>query len=285
MTGLRKRMIEDLRIRNYSPRTIETYVMRVARFAQYFGRSPRHLGLEHIRRFQVYLVDQQKASWAILNQSVCALRFLYTVTLKKRWLIEYIPFPRQPKKLPVVLSVQEVGRLFKALPNRKHRTILMTMYATGLRLSEALHLRIEDIDSDRMQIRVVLGKGQKDRYTLLSPFLLDALRAYYRQYRPPHWLFPGQDPKRPLTPGSMHPVCRRAALRAGITKRVNTHTLRHSFATHLLEAGEDLRRIQLLLGHRSLETTAVYLHVAIQPLSGEGPNDLLASALKTPSES
>ncbi len=184
MTPLRQRMIEDLTIRNYSPRTIEVYVDHLAKFAQHFGQSPDRLGPAHIREFQVFLVQTKKASWSQYNQSVCALRFFYRVCLGKTWMIEHIPFPKQPKQLPVVLSREEVTRLFDALSNVKHRTILMTLYATGLRVSEALTLQIPDIDRERMLIRVRHGKGGKDRYVPLSETLLEQLRCYWRYYRP-----------------------------------------------------------------------------------------------------
>ena len=281
MTPLRQRMIEDLTIRNYSPRTIDIYVDRVAKFAQYFGQSPDQLGPAHIREFQLFLVQRKKASWAQYNQSVCALRFFYRVCLGKTWMIEHIPFPKQPKRLPVVLSQQEVTRLFEAVSNVKHRTILMTLYATGLRVSEALALQIADIDRQRMLIRVRQGKGRKDRYVPLSQTLLEQLRRYWRSYRPQYWLFPSTDPGRALTAGTVQKVCTQAARKAGLSKQVTPHTLRHSFATHLLEAGTNLKTIQVLLGHRNLNTTSLYLHVAAQaPGQSRDALDLLAPALE-----
>lgn len=278
MTALRQRMIADLRIRNYSPRTIDCYTRCVAAFARHFGRSPATLETEHIRAYQTYLVETKRASWVVLNQTVCALRFLYGTTLGQPGVVEAIPFPRQPKRLPVVLSRAELARFFAAVPNLKHRTVLMTMYAAGLRLLEALHLRVADVDSARQCLRVEQGKGQKDRYTLLAPTLLQHLRAYWQATRPAApWLFPGQPPQTPLTPTAIQRRCALAALRAGLTKRVTTHTMRHCFATHLLEAGTDLRTIQQLLGHRSLQTTAIYLHVATGVRPGTSPTtDLLA---------
>lgn len=184
MTALRQRMIEDLRIRNYSPRTIECYTRCVAAFARHFGTSPAELGPEHVRSYQTVLVETKRASWTLFNQTVCALRFLYGTTLHQPATIEQIPFPRQPKRLPVVLSRAELARFFAAVPNLKHRTVLMTMYAAGLRLSEALGLRVADVDGERQCLRVTQGKGQKDRYTLLAPTLLEQLRAYWRLTRP-----------------------------------------------------------------------------------------------------
>jgi integrase/recombinase XerD len=276
MTPLRQKMIEDLRIRNYSPETIDTYVRRVAAFAQYFGKSPEHLGPPHIRQYQVHLLEEIRASWPVFNQTVCALRFLYKKTLGKHWIIEHIPFPKQPKKLPVVLSPKEVGRLLAAVRALKQRTALETIYATGLRISEATHLRVPDIDSQRMVLRVVAGKGRKDRYVPLSPTLLAKLRQYWKVYRPAHWLFPGSSPKKPLSTSSIQRALSLATKKAKIKKRVRPHTLRHCFATHFLEAGVDLRTIQLLLGHDSLKTTAVYLHIATKSLQdATGSRDLL----------
>ena len=277
MTELRRRMIADLRIRNYSPRTIECYTRCVAAFARHFGQSPADLRSEHIRRYQTYLVETKQVSWSAFNQAVCALRFLYSTTLGRPGLVEDIPFPRQPRRLPVVLSPGELARFFAAIPNLKHRTVLMTMYAAGLRLLEALHLRVADVDSARQCLRIEQGKGQKDRYTLLPPTLLVQLRTYWKASRPPAtWLFPGQRADTPLHPTAIQRQCGPAAQRAGLAKRVTTHTMRHCFATHLLEAGTDLRTIQQLLGHRSLQTSAVYLHVATPREGILRTSDLLA---------
>jgi site-specific recombinase XerD len=279
MTELRQRMIADLRIRNYSPRTIDCYTRCVAAFARHFGKSPADLGPEHIRGYQTHLIEHKRASWSAFVQAVCALRFLYGTTLQRPGVVEDIPFPRQPKTLPVVLSREEVARFLAAIPNPKHRTVLMTMYAAGLRLEEALHLRVADVDSARGCLRIERGKGQKDRYTLLPPTLLAQLRRYWQATRPASpWLFPGRRRDTPLDPTAIQRQCGPAARRAGLRKRVTTHTLRHCFATHLLEAGTDLRTIQQLLGHRSLQTTAVYLHV-VTPREGGAPRpDLLAGA-------
>lgn len=281
MTQLRQRMTEDLTIRNYSPRTIKVYLDRLAQFAQHFGQSPDRLGPAHIREFQVFLVETKKASWTKFNQTVCALRFFYRVSLGKTWMIEHIPFPKQPKRLPVVLSQEEVQRLFEAVSNLKHRTILMTLYATGLRIAEALALQLGDIDSARMLLRVRQGKGGKDRYVPLSETLLNQLRRYWRYYRPGCWLFPSTDPRRALTASTVQRVCAKAAAKAGLNKRVTPHTLRHSFATHHLEAGTNLKTIQVLLGHRNLNTTSIYLHVAAQaPGHRRQALDLLAPVLE-----
>jgi len=275
MNALRQRMIEDLHIRNYSPRTIKTYVCRVVAFAKHFSRSPADLGPEHIREYQRYLVEDKRASWSVFNQTVCALRFLYKVTLGHEGLIEHIPFARRSRVLPVVLSRQEVARLFENVPNLKHRTVLMTLYGAGLRLSEALSLRVDDVDSQRMVLHVRQGKGKKARYVTLSPTLLAQLQAYWKVYRPQSWLFCGSRSGRQLGPSSVQKAMSVARLRARLNKPATPHSLRHCFATHLLESGTDLRTIQMLLGHGSLHTTGVYLHVA----TGRGSNSAGASDL------
>ena len=262
MTELRRKMLEELKLRNYSPSTIDVYIRCVARFARHFGVSPDRLGPEHIRQYQLFLVQQKKLSWSLFNQNVCALRFFYHHVLHRDWMIEHIPYPRPEQKLPVVLSPSEVAALFHAVHNLKHRTILMTIYAAGLRVSEVTHLRVADIDSQRQLIRVVQGKGHKDRYVMLSPKLLDLLRTYWKSHRPTTWLFPGRRPERPLTRETVLTICKQAGEAAHLSKRVSPHTLRHCFATHLLEDATDLRRIQILMGHRNLKTTARYLHVS-----------------------
>ena len=259
---LRTRMIEDLRIRNYSLRTIKCYVSHVARFADYFRLSPTKLRAEHIRGYQLYLVEERKASWSMFNQAVCALRFLYRVTLGGAVTVEQIPYANREQRLPEVLSAKELGRFFCQVRNLKYRTILKTMYSSGLRLSEALHLKTGDIDSERMVIHVKQGKGRKDRYVELTPSLLEQQRAHWREYRPKTWLFEGESEGTPLTPSAVQKTCRLAALKAGLKKRVTTQTMRHCYATHQLEAGTNLRMLQLRLGHSSLNTTAIYLHVA-----------------------
>lgn len=265
MTKLRTRMTEDLRLRNYSEETVKVYINHVARFAQHAGRSPEALGAEEIRKYQQYLVEKQ-VSVAYHIQAVSALRFLYRVTVGREELIERIPYPRRSSKLPVVLSRDEVARLLGVIQNRKHRVLLTTAYAAGLRVSELTHLRLEDIDSQRMLIHVRQGKGCKDRMVMLARALLIELRAYWLQYRPRIWLFPGRLPTVPLSTRSAQKVCTAARQQAGITKAVSMHTLRHSFATHLLESGTDLRVIQMLMGHGSLRTTTRYMHVSTDRL-------------------
>jgi site-specific recombinase XerD len=211
-------MLEDLRIRNYAAGTIRVYVDLVARFARFFGKSPEELGPEDIRTYQVHLVEERKVSWTVLNQTVCALRFLYTVTLGRDWAIRHIPYAKREKKLPVVLSRKEVARLLRAVENRKHRTMLLAAYGCGLRLSELLHLRVGDIDSSRMVVQVRQGKGRKDRYVPLSSALLKALRSYWRQYRPAGVLFPGRDAGEPMRRRTLGKVCAQACSKARLSK-------------------------------------------------------------------
>jgi site-specific recombinase XerD len=271
-------MIQDLRIRNLAPGTIRAYVYRVADYARYFKKSPEVLGPEHIRQYQVHLVEERHSSHSYLNQTVCALRFLYETTLEKDWAIKAIPFAKRIKRIPIVLSIQEVRSFFAAIDNLKHRTVQETMYATGLRVGEACCLRIEDIDSDRMVLRVNRGKGRKARYVPLSPTLLAKLRSYWKVYRPTYWLFPGKSPEVPLCEKVIQKSAAKARKKAGILKAMSSHTLRHSFATHMLEAGVNLRVIQMILGHRRLRTTAIYLHVAATALQETAKTkDLLRS--------
>lgn len=273
---LRQRMLDDLRIRHYSPRTVEIYIDCVRGFARYFGRSPAQLGPEEIRTYQRFLIDEKRVSWPSFNQTVSALRFLYGVTLDRKDVIPRIPYPKHETKLPVVLSREEVGRLLGAVANLKHRTVLMTLYGAGLRLSEALTLTVPDVDSGRMVLRIQQGKGRKDRYVDLAETLLLALRAYWTLYRPARYLFPGRSRDQPLTASAIQKVCTRARRAAGLQKAVSPHTLRHCYATHLLEAGKDLRTIQMRLGHQALTTTARYLHVAAGRQAGVVNPDLLA---------
>ena len=277
MTTLRQRMTDDLRLRNRSLRTINTYIACVAHFARHFGKSPELLGPEEIRQYQVYLVEQRRVSWSYFNQAVCALRFLYRHTLGRDWAVAHIPFPRQPQKLPVVLSQTEVIRLFDAVRSLKQRAILMTAYATGLRLAEVTHLQVSDIDSERMMVRVRQGKGQKDRYVMLSRTLLEVLRLYWRAERPTTWLFPSKRRDQPINHSVVQRACHQAGLDAGLSKRATVRSLRHSFATHLLEAGTNIRIIQTLLGHSSVSTTQRYTYVSNKTVRAtESPLELLA---------
>jgi site-specific recombinase XerD len=262
MTELRRKMLEELQLRNYSPHTQRAYVRCVADFAKHFKAAPDQLGPEQIREYQLFLVQRKQLSWSPFNQAVGALRFFYRNVLHRKWMFEHIPYPRHEQKLPVVLSPAEVAALFQSTPNLKHRVILMTIYAAGLRVSELINLRVTDIDSQRELICVRQGKGRKDRQVMLSPKLLEALRSYWKRYRPRTWLFPGRNPERPITQITVWRVCDQARAAAHLTKPVSPHTLRHCFATHLLEDATDLRRIQILMGHRNLKTTARYLHVS-----------------------
>jgi integrase/recombinase XerD len=264
MTPLRQRMLEELQRRNYSPKTIRLYLRHVAEFAKHFHRSPDQLGAEDIRQYQLFLIREKKLAWSSYNQIVCALRFFYAKTLKRAFLLQEIPFPRMEQRLPTILSPEEVARILTVPRHLKTRALLMTIYAAGLRRSEAAHLRVNDIDSARMTITVRQGKGQKDRLVMLSPVLLQTLRQYWRHNKPKQWLFPGDKPDQPISDNDIFAVFHNAVRHAGITKKVSPHSLRHSFATHLLESGTNLRTIQVLLGHRSLKTTARYLHVSQQ---------------------
>ena len=276
ISPLRRRMTEDMTVRNLSPATQRSYLHAVAKFSRFFHRSPDKLDLEDVRTFQVHLVSTG-ISWAALNQTVCALRFFYGVTLARTDIPERIAYAREPRKLPVVLSADEVVRFLEAVPSLKLRTALTTAYATGMRASETVSLKVADIDSARMMIRVQQGKGGKDRYVMLSAQLRRILRTYWRLARPGHWLFPGRDDDRPIHVMNLHAACRSARSAAGIDKTITVHTLRHSFATHLLESGADIRIIQALLGHANLSTTARYTHVAATTIAKtQSPLDRLA---------
>jgi integrase/recombinase XerD len=277
MTPLRQRMLEDMQVRNLSPHTQRAYIENVARFARHFGRSPADLGPDEIRTYQVYLTCERKLAPSSLEIAVCALRFLYKITLQKPWSVDdLIPAPKKPRLLPVVLSADEVVHFLDCVKAPKHRAILTTCYATGLRISEAVHLRPTDIDSRRMVIRVEQGKGFKDRYVMLSPKLLETLRDWWRLKRPTPWLFPGEHPDHPIGRAAVEQACHDARRRAHILKPITPHLLRHAFAVHLLETGADVRTIQLLLGHRSLDTTARYLRIATTTVCAtSSPLDLL----------
>ena len=263
-TPLRQRMIDDLKIRNRSPRTIESYVSHVARFAKFHGRSPELLGAEEVRAYQKHMLDRG-TSWSLFNQAVCALKFLYRVTLHVAWSVEQIPYGRKPRKLPIVLSQEEVVRLIEAVRHPVCRMALLTAYAAGLRITETVALKPGHLDAARMLLHVELGKGQKPRLVPLSEVLLKQLRDYWRSDRPrvkdSPWLFPSADPAKPIDVTTIQKACQRARNAAGLKKQATPHTLRHCYATHLLEAGTDLRTVQALLGHASLSTTAIYTHV------------------------
>jgi site-specific recombinase XerD len=253
-------MIDDLRIRNRSPRTIEAYVRSVARYAAFYRRSPERLGAEDVRTYQVQLLER-KTSWSVFNVTVSALRFLYRVTLKRDWSLERLPYGKRGRRLPCVLSQEEVLRFLGAVQPPASRMALATAYATGLRVSEVVALRVQDIDAARMLVHVI-GKGDKERIVPLSHVLLDALRTYWRRHRPTRpWLFPGRDSSKPICTKTIQNACVQARNSAGFSKPVTAHSMRHSFATHLLESGTDLRTVQALLGHSQISTTAIYTHV------------------------
>lgn len=281
MTPLRQRMTEDMRVRNLALNTQTSYVQQVSLFARHFDKSPELLGPEDIRTYQVYLTDEKKLTPSSILTAVAALRFLYKVSLKKDWTFEdIIPAPKKPQTLPIVLSPEEVLHFLECVGSTKHRAILTTCYAAGLRISEAVRLTIPDIDKARMVIRVDQGKGQKDRYVMLSPRLREILRDWWRVERPPRWLFPGDSPDQHISKDAVEQACQKARLRCHIPKPITPHSLRHAFAVHLLESGTDVRTIQLLLGHRSLATTARYLRIATTKVcSTTSPIDLLPRPL------
>ena len=277
MTSLRRRMIEDMQIRNLAVNTQKSYVEQVSQFARHFQKSPELLGPEHIRAYQVHLTNEKKLSTGSITIAISALRFLYGVTLKKDWSFrDLIPAPKAPKKLPVILSPEEVLQFLDCVRSRKHRAILTTCYAAGLRISEAVALTPPTVDSKRMVIRVEQGKGRRDRYVMLSPKLLEVLRAWWRVEKPKDWLFSGDFPGRHITRFAVEKECQKAHRICKISKPITPHSLRHAFAVHLLEQGTDIRTIQLLLGHRSLATTAKYLRIATSKVcSTSSPLDLL----------
>jgi site-specific recombinase XerD len=265
ISPLRQRMIEDMTIRKFAPKTQHDYVQRVKNFTIYLGRSPDTASSEDVRRYQLYLTASG-VGVPTVNQTVSTLRFFFKVTLGRPDLVERTAFVHEPRKLPVVLSPEEVARLLDAAPTLKYKAALSVAYGAGLRVSEVVALKVSDIDSQRMVIRVEQGKGRKDRYVMLSPHLLDLLRAWWKLARPQGWLFPGQNRLNPLTTRQLNRACHAAADTAEIGKRVSLHTLRHSFATHLLEQNIDIRVIQVLLGHAKLDTTALYARVATKTI-------------------
>jgi site-specific recombinase XerD len=291
MTALRKRMLEDLRIRNYAPTTVACYVRSVAEFAKHFNKPPDQLGPEEIRSWQLFLLNEKRVKLSTYIQAVCGLRFFYGNTLNRKIDIDRIPLPRYEKKLPVILSKAEVKALLEAPKNLGHRAILATMYGAGLRVSEVTSLKVSDLDRERRVIWVRGGKGHKDRQVMLAEPLREVLAAYWRWKRPTDWLFPGERPGTHLSRETVFRNCRAAAQAAGIAKPVHPHSLRHAFATHLLDEGVNLLVIQALLGHAHLKTTARYLHLsdtAIRstrsPLEMLGSIDLVRAASTVPPE-
>ena len=290
MTRLRKMMLDELERRNYSQTTRRAYLFGVEQFAKYFQRPPDQLGLDHIRDYQVYLFRVRKLQPASISVRLAALRFLFVAVLKRPWSVDDTPYPKRPDKLPTVLTQDEVARIIDCALTPVHRAVLMILYGTGLRRAEVTRLKVSDIDTGRMVIHVLGGKGRKDRDVMLSPKLLDALREYWRslKHKPRTWLFPGGQTHsrtdQPMSDKVVWWACEQAAKRAGIDKPVHPHTLRHSFATHLLEAGVDLRTIQLLMGHGDLKATTVYLHLSHRHLQATAsPLDALSLG-KNPTE-
>jgi len=260
-TLLRERMKEDLRLRNYSKHSEELYLFHVRRFAEFCGKSPAHCELEDVRRYLLHLLDKQ-TNQSTYKQAVAGLRFLFKYTLNREWVKEKIAYPRKPFRLPVVLTEVEVAAILSGIKREQHRIILRTIYAAGLRLNEALNLKISDIDSKEMRLRIRNGKGDKERFAMLTQSLLTELRAYFVKYRPKDWLFPSKNPAQHVGETCIQKAFHQARIAAGIKKAASVHTLRHSFATHLLEHGTDLRLIQELLGHKTLKSTLIYTHVS-----------------------
>ena len=267
MGKMRRRMEEEMRLRGLADHTVQIYTQIVQRFAKFHRRPPEEMAAGEIRAFLLHLTEERKLNWSTINQSICALRFFYREVLQRPWEVEKLHLQRTRKKLPAVLSEVEVIRLLSAVSNLKHKALLMALYAAGLRVSEATRLQAADIDSGSMRLRVREGKGGKDRYVILSTTLLETLRCYFRRYRPGLWLFYGNDKAAPIAAKTVQRIVAQAADKAGIAKRVTPHTLRHSFATHLLEHGTDLRYIQEMLGHKNIRTTALYTHVSPRALA------------------
>jgi len=278
------RMDADMEIRGLALNTRKAYLLAMRKFVRHFMRPPDRLTLEDIRQYQLYLTRERKVSWSVFNIAVAAIKFFYRVTLRKDWKIDEVPYQRKPRVLPEIPSAEKVRALFDSTRNLKHRALLMTLYAAGLRASEAVHLQVSDIDSQRMVIRIEQAKGRKDRYVMLSPKLLEVLREYWRAKRPGTWLFPSsQTSDRPLSPDAVGSIVEKAQKAAGVPGRIYPHLLRHAFATHLLEHGANLRVIQKLLGHRSLRSTEIYTHVAKNYLEKTpSPLDLLPDPKNAP---
>ena len=274
MTRLRKMMLEELRRRNFSPVTVKNYIDTVERFAKHFGRPPDQLGLDEIRGYQTYLLEERKLGVRTVAHHTAGLRFFYCKTLRRNYPIEELPYPKKPRELPIILTQEEAVRLIDSASNLFHRAMLMTLYSTGVRRAEMCSLKVENIDSERMLVHVRCGKGRRDRSVPLSLQLLETLRAYYRWMKPKTYLFPGSHRNwridKPVTTKVPWVACREAAERAGIDKPVSPHLLRHSFATHLLEQGADLPTLQALLGHTELKATSIYLHLSERHLKAAG---------------
>lgn len=267
MGQLRERMEQDLKLKNFSPATRKVYLCYARKFAAHFRRSPAEMGETEVREFLLHALQIEQVSYDTYRQILAALKFLYTVTLEREWEVKRIPFPKHgPRTLPRAPDRDQVLALFRELKSPKYRALLISCYAAGLRISEACRLRVEDIDSRQMVLRVHQGKGRKDRLTLLSPRLLDTLRCYWRIYQPQDWMFPGRTPDGHISPDTVRQVFAKGRKQAGLGRWCTPHTLRHAFATHLLDAGTDLVVIQALLGHTSIKTTSRYTHVSVERL-------------------
>jgi site-specific recombinase XerD len=279
-TPLREKMVGEMQVRGMSPQTVNRYVAALVGFVSFFNNTPPgRLTVDDIKKYQIHLVRNKKVGWSTLNILVCALRFLYRIVLCRPWIIEHIVYAKKGKTLPEVLSMDEVVRFLEPITNIKHRVMMLLAYSAGLRLSEVAALRTTDIDSARGVIRIKQGKGKKDRQVMLSSDLLALLREYWRAMRPDnpqHWLFPGEKVGEHITSGTIYQAAKNAWRKSGLSKNVSPKTLRHSFATHLMEAGTDLRTIQQLLGHRNLNTTATYTHVSTSKVCAtKSPLELL----------
>jgi integrase/recombinase XerD len=281
MTPLRQRFIEDMQVRGLAPTTQRSYIHYVAEFAKFYNKSPEHLDLEAVRQYEIHLLNERKLSPQSVNTFISSVQFLYTVTLEMPWGKQCFPRVRVAETLPVVLDPEEVAGFFDYVPSLKYRAALMLCYGAGLRIAEAAAVKVSDIDSKRMLIRVEQGKGKKDRYVMLSPRLLAVLRRYWRAARPRIWMFPSWRENKHLTPTSLSNACRDASRQCGLTKRITAHTLRHSFATHLLEGGTDTRVIQVLLGHSRIDSTARYTKVSAHVIAGT-PSPLDSVGVKPP---
>lgn len=283
MGALREKMLRDLKIRGLSSATQESYLRCMTKFVRFHGRSPDKLGLEHVHQFQLFLIEKRKLSPSSINVYIAAIRFFYLITLNRSWNTTVIPLMKKEKKVPVILSPGEVTEILNCVTNQKHKAILMVIYSAGLRVSEVTHLQAANIDSKRMCIHIKKAKGNKQRYAILSQHALISLRKYWKEYpqSKEFWLFPGQNIKEPITRESVARFFKCAKKRANISKEATPHTLRHCFGTHLLEAGANLRQIQVLLGHSQISSTVIYTHVAVEgPITVKSPLDAIAPKIK-----
>ena len=280
MTPLRKQMIEEMQLRNFSPKTQQAYLGAVNSFAKHYGKSPAEISDGEVRQYLIHLIKERRVAWSTYNITRCAFKCLYGICLNKPEFVSRFPCPKEPKKLPIVLTFDECATFFDACKNQRDLSAFLCAYAGGLRVSEVANLQLKDIDSQRMLIHIRQGKGWRDRYVPLSLKLLEVLREYWKEFRPKEWLFPGQPKSRAITSSTLERACRAVGQASGIGKCITMHTLRHSYATHLLESGVDLRTIQLLLGHRNLKTTANYTHVSDYRLANTiSPLDRLVDRL------